>query len=481
MLDLKKIKKIYFVGIKGVGMAALAVLAKERGFLISGVDTADKFPTDALLKKHRITFHVGFQASHPQNFFGETAVEDCLVVVTGAHHGLRNVEAVEAAKNGFKVVTHGEALGLFMAGKKGIAVAGNHGKTTTAALLAHILFKTGFDPSFVVGGGVIASLKTSAHAGKGEYFVAEADEYASDIVNNPIPRFLYQNPEITIITNIDFDHPDFFASLEEVKTVYWRFASKLPANGLLVSSADDTNSRGLFANLGVRKLTFGLSPAADFRIEKISFRSGETLFQAQFQGVSVGEFSLKIPGEHNVRNAAAAFLVANYLGLSWQNIATAAASFSGVKRRFEFIGRQNGINLYDDYGHHPAEIIATLKGARGFFPKARLTVLFQPHTFSRTKALFLDFARCFAGADNVIITDIYGSAREKLDPAVSSALLVAEISKQHPSVYYLKSQNDLGALLKRLKENDHLQAGDIFLTLGAGDIYQWGKTVLANL
>lgn len=450
-------------------MAALAILAKQAGVKVTGSDLKETFVTDETLKRQGITWSVGFSE---KNLVGRPD----LVVVTGAHGGRENSEAVAAQKNGLKVVMQGEALGMFMEGYEGISVAGSHGKTTTAALLSFLLEKGGLSPTFAVGCGDISGLSGPAKLGKGKYFVAEADEYVSCPQTDKTPRFLWQNPKIAVVTNIEYDHPDVFANLEEVKAAFLEFVQKLPTDGLLVAGIDNPTGREIFAQANVNKLSYGFSPTVDWRITKVSFGEGKTFFWVEHQGLEMGQFTLCLPGRHNALNSLAAMIVGLNLGLDFEKIRQILPQFSGSKRRFELIGEVKGIKLYDDYAHHPTEISATLAAVKEWFPKQRLICIFQPHTYSRTKALFAEFAKAFKSADMVILTDIYSSAREEKDPEVSSQKLALKAGQDNPHVSYGGKMDMVVKSLGKIA-----RPGDIILTMGAGDIFRWHGGILKSL
>jgi len=461
-------KNIHFIGIKGVAMTALAIVAKEQGAKVTGSDIEEDFPTSATLQKFKITPLIGFKK---ENIRGKPD----LVVVTGAHGGMNNPEARAASEAGLNVLPHGKALPLFIGKKKTIAVAGSHGKTTCAAMIAHLLLKSGFDPSFAVGCGEIKSLGTPGHAGKGDYFVVEADEYMTDPSGNPTPRFLWLNPLIGVITNIEYDHPDAYPNIDQVKQAFLNFGKKIPPEGLLVAGIDNENVRTILPTINCQKLTYGFSPKADFQIRRVSFGNEKTWFWLRHKKIDLGCFTLAIPGKHNAANALAAGIVASHLGISWEKIRQELATFRGTKRRFEKIAQKEGILFFDDYAHHPTEIKATLEAARAWFANRRIICVFQPHTFSRTKALFSEFSKCFNKADEVIITDIYPSAREKPDPTINSLILVNEIQKHHKKAIYIGKMEEVADYLK-----NHILPADIILTMGAGDIYKIHQALLEN-
>lgn len=473
---LNGITTIYFVGIKGVGMTSLAIVAKEHGFEVSGSDVAEEFVTDALLKKINIAVLEGFEAKHINDLVKNHKPEEILIVTTGAHQGARNTECKTAQKHDIHVMSHGEALGLFMQEKKGISIAGTHGKTTTSAMVAHILSKAKKDPSYVVGAGEILSLHTSGHWGTGDYFVAEADEYISDPTSDKTPRFLYHHPEIAVVTSIDFDHPDVYDSLEEVSEAFEKFIKQTGPKGTSIINTDDPNVKKLISSLKQPVITYGVSDQATVRIGSVSSTQHETHFSLIQKDRTICTVTIGVPGIHNVHNATAAIIAAHEAGVAWQTAAKYLKSFTGTKRRFEYLGDYNGIMLYDDYAHHPREIAATLRAAKSWYPHARIVVLFQPHTYSRTKALFNEFITSFSKATIAGILPIFASAREKKDTSISSKKLVGEIQKQNPHCYFLP---DTQAFTEKIAPL--LQPGDILITMGAGDIYTWHTKIQESI
>jgi len=456
---MKKYRHIHFIGIKGVAMTALAVLAKQMGSKITGSDVAEEFVTDEILKRNKINYTVGFSE---KNIVGNPD----LVIVTGAHGGLTNPEAVSASLKGLKVVTQGQALGMFMEGYTQISVAGTHGKTTTSAILAYLFEKAGLSPGFAVGCADIPALKTSAKFGKGKYFIAEADEYVTDPKTDKTPRFLWQNPKNLIITNIEYDHPDVYQNIEEIKVAFAKLIQKLPSDGLLVTCIDNNNIKELIKH-APRVITYGKGALADWKILRIYNNAGKTNFWLEYKGREMGHFQISLPGEHNVLNAIAAIIVALEEGIDLEKIRKYLPLFTGTKRRFEKIAEINKIILYDDYAHHPTEIRATLKALKNWYPEKRIIAIFQPHTYSRTKALFKEFGLCFSDADIILVSDIYSSAREIEKYGITSAVLVEELCKHHPQCYYTKGENEV---LHYLEHN--IRENDIIITLGAGDIYK---------
>lgn len=467
-MDLKKIKSIHFTGIKGVGMTALALCAKDLGIKVTGSDIEEYFVTDETLKNAGISWKLGFKKEnigHPD-----------LLVFTAAHGGQVNVEVIAAEAKNIPVLSHAQALGLLMKGKQGISVCGVGGKTTISAMMATIFSSADFYPSFAVGAAKIDPLgNPGKYNKKGRYFIAEADEYFTS-PQNPKPRFFYQDPKIVAISNIEFDHPDVYKNLNQTLEVFQVFAGKVPKDGLVVIYLDNPNNRKLLQLIKVPVVTYGFSPQANWRITSINQSSSKLFFNLEHKGFAFNNLVLSVPGKFNVENAAAALIVANFCGIPFERIKEGLKQFKGTKRRFEFIEEVNGVRLYDDYAHHPIQIKATLRTAKEWFKNRKIIVIFQPHTYSRTKALLKDFSRSFVDADLVIITDIYTSAREKRDPCVSAELLTREIRKFNQNVIYKRGEKEVAGFLK-LKA----KKGDIIFTLGAGNIFNWHDKIIQNL
>lgn len=462
-----KRKKIHFVGIKGVGMTPLAIIAKEAKCVVSGSDIADSFITDDALEKAGITPYIGFSSEH--------VIGVDLVITTGAHGGFDNVEVQEAKKLGIRVLTQGQAVGAFMEGSilkkpfEGISVAGSHGKTTTTAMIATIFKENKLDPSYLIGTSSIKSLGQPGHFGKGKNFIAEADEYATEPNYDKTPKFLWQYPRIAIFTNIEFDHPDLYKSVTDITKVFLQFANQLPENGYLVACGDDKQVQEILHNYSGNHITYGYSPENDFVLKKVYISGSKTFFLVESGNATLGEFSLNVVGEHNALNAVAAMIVALECGLSLDQIKKGLHAFTGTKRRFEFIGNlQTGAYIFDDYGHHPTEIEKTLKAFKQSFPQSRIVCVFQPHTYSRTKSLFKEFSHAFSIADVVILTDIYPSLREVPDPTISSRLLVDQMHTFTKDVLYLPKAEDV---VKYINSQNFLE-NTVIVTMGAGDIYK---------
>ena len=464
---MNNIKSIHFVGIKGVGMTPLAVIAKEAGIKVTGSDIEEEFITSISLKNANINFSVGFSKDH---------IKDAdLVIATGAHGGLKNIEVLEAKRKGISVWTQGQAVGEYMKGNLfkrefiGISIAGSHGKTTTTAMIATIFAENNLDPSFLIGTGSVSSLNSPGHFGQGKYFISEADEYATDPEWDLTPKFLWQNPKIGVFTNIEFDHPDIYKSTDEIREEFLKFANKIPKDGILIAGGDDREIEELLKDYSGAKITFGFSPVNDYVLEKVRYEDGKMFFLVYSKGTSLGEFSLNAIGDFNATNALASIIVGVEVGLSLETIKKAIEKYNGSKRRFEFVGSlKTGAKVFDDYAHHPTEIKRTLSAVKKSNSKLKIVCIFQPHTYSRTKALFSDFVTSFYDADTVILMAIYPSLREKKDSTVSSELLAQKISQTHGDVLFLPDESSVVEYIDQKKYDDNT----IIITMGAGNVYK---------
>jgi UDP-N-acetylmuramate--alanine ligase len=470
MVNFSKIKKLYFVGIKGIAMTALAVWAKEQHIEVSGSDTSEQFPSDSILSKKAISVLAGFDEKHI------SMVHPDAVIYTGAHLGRDNIEVKEAERLRIPALPHGIALGLAMDDRMQISVAGSHGKTTTSAMIAAICMHAGIDPSYAIGSGEIRGLGFPGHFGKGKYFIAEADEYITDPAHDRTPRFLWQHPDILVVTNIDYDHPDAYASLADVKTAFRKLQEQQQGSKITIVNYDDPNSTELLYADGSTILTYGESGKALYRAVHISYHDGTTSFEIHKHSKMLGTCALHVPGKHNVYDALASFVACETIGIKHEVILDGLAKFGGAKRRFETIETVGGVTYYDDYAHHPKEIEATISAMRGWYPKDRLIAVFQPHTYSRTKSLLSDFGKAFNHATIAVCTDIYASAREHDTMGIDGNTLVAEIRKHQSHVVYAPGKAEILQSLREL-----VQKGDRVIFMGAGNIYQWGKEIVTSM
>lgn len=463
-----KDKTIYLIGIKGVGMAALATYFSQAGAKVYGSDTGESFVTDKILEQAGC---IVFPEFSEKNF---TKINPDLVVVS-ASYGKENPEVKFAKKKRFNVKYYSEVLGEISSGKKLIAVAGVHGKTTTTAMLANLLEKTGFSPSFIVGAGHLANFKTNAKYGEGDYFITEADEYRKSPEDNS-PKFLDLSPQIAIITSIEFDHPDVFPDIEEIYSAFYRLACRVPRTGLIVLCIDYPKSKKILRSLVDRNFqTYGFSSDAEWQIVDLVEEGNNTTFSLKRQEKIYGPFTIKTVGKHNVLNATAAIIVAYYLEIAEKAIKQAIATYLPVGRRYEVILKKDDLVIIDDYAHHPTAIQTTLEATRKRFPKSKIWCVFQPHTYSRTEKLLNEFAQCFKNADKVIITEIYASAREK-QGNITGAQLAEEIKKYQTGVRYIADEQKIEEFL-----TSQVTTPAVILTVGAGDIYKMAQNLKKKL
>ncbi len=435
-------------------MTALAHVLKARGASVSGSDMDEVFFTDKVLEKSNITC----------KFFSEEHItSDIDLVIYSTAYDTSHPEIQKAKKLHIPTITYPQGLGMLFEDGKGIAVAGSHGKTTTTALLGTLLERAGLDPTVIVGSAV-PQFSGNARVGVSNLTIIEADEYQN--------KFQYYKPFGVVLTNIDYDHPDFFATQEAYDAAFEKFLKKIPAEGFLVYNADDRNSVALAKNLKGKTISYGVRVRADIIARNLHTDGRATTFDVVDHGKVLGSVELPLFGEHNVSNALAAIAAARSLGAHFIDICTALAEFKGTKRRFEKIGTYNNALVYDDYAHHPAEITATLTTAKEQFPEQRLVCLFHPHTFSRTKVLFNDFVTSLGCADMVWVMDIYGSAREQQGTMHAEDLVTALQHNKKNAVY-------VGNLQEAEKyAKTHLRENDILFTMGAGDVWKIGEELV---
>ncbi len=461
-LKLRPGMPIHIVGIGGSGMSAIARVLLGRGFVVSGSDMQANELTRALAADGA-TLYVGHAA---------TQVSDAELLLVSAAVPEDNPELVAARQAGIPIIKRADMLGALMDEAIGIAVAGTHGKTTTTGMISHILVDAGLDPTVILG-GTVPELGGNGRVGQGPYFVVEADEYDY--------MFLGLRPEIAIITNVEHDHPDLFATAEAYNDAFRSFTRQVPPDGRLIVCADDPGVATLIHDVNVQAVeltTYGLDDGSGRRnhyraVNHQPNQSGGTDFVVTHDDQTIGLARLRVPGLHNVRNALAAIIVGLDLQIDFTQICRSLASFGGVQRRFEVIGEVNGVTVIDDYAHHPTEIRATLAAARQRYPGRRLWAVWQPHTFSRTRLLSEQFATCFDEADRVVALDVYRS--RETDPLdVSSAGVVALMD--HPAAVHIGEQ---AAATTYILERLHPE--DVVVTLSAGDGNIVGQRIIDSL
>ena len=447
-------QRIHFIGIGGIGMSGIAEILLTMGYSVSGSDLRRSAVTDRLVGLGARVFE-GHAAAN-------AAASD--VVVTSSAVSKTNPEVMEAQSRKIPVIQRAEMLAELMRLKYGIAVAGMHGKTTTTSMIAAVLAGGGLDPTVVVGGRVNA-LGSNARLGNSQYLVAEADE--SD------RSFLKLSPVLGVVTNLDREHMDCYRDMTDVEGAFVEFMDKIPFYGATTACIDNALLRAVLPRVRRKVYTYGESADADFRVQMLVKEDDcNSRFEVNYKGLVLGPFRLHVPGRHNVLNAAAAVAVGVQLGVAPEQIAVGLESFRGVDRRFQIKGVVGGVTVVDDYGHHPTEILATLKAARecGY---GRVHVLFQPHRFTRTRDLMTEFAGAFKDADFVEVLDIYAASEEPIE-GVSAEALVKAIGADGVT-YAASLAEGVEALARKAK------AGDVILTLGAGSVSQAGGLLLEKL
>jgi len=469
MMPILKYNNFFLVGIKGVAMTSMAQLLCDAQKEVSGSDVEEDFVTKEILNKLNIEITVGFNSEIPDNI-------DC-VIYTAAHEGQSNPQVINAQKRKIKTYSHAEAQAEFFNLKKGIAVCGVGGKSTVTAMISWILTKTGAEPSFAVGVGNIPGLnKTARWNTDTNIFVAEADEYVTDPSapqrNEKItPRFSFLKPFITVCTNLKFDHPDVYKNFDHTKAVFFKFFNQIDSNGFLIVNYKDLEHRPTTSAETI--LSFGENPNADFNFkaveENVEPESNVGLLTHKKLEYKI---ILRVPGLYNLENAVAAIVACSIVNIPIFESINALESFNSTQRRFEFIGTKNGVSYYDDYAHHPDEVRSVIKALNKWYPNARKIIVFQPHTYSRTKNLLAEFIDSFEVVDDktkVFLLDIFSSAREKYDSTISSNDIVKGVQSKYKNINIsnLETIHNLSIYFE-----NNLKTGDVVLTVGAGDIYK---------
>ncbi|MFZ0133067.1 MAG: UDP-N-acetylmuramate--L-alanine ligase [Desulfobacterales bacterium] len=448
---------IHFVGIGGIGMSGIAELLLNLGYTVSGSD----------LKSSDITERLQRLGGRIYKGHAAEQVAGADVVVVSSAVDAENPEVKAARGASIPVIPRAEMLAELMRLKYSIAIAGAHGKTTTTSIISAVLDRGGLDPTVVIG-GKLKSIGTNARLGEGDFIVAEADE--SD------GSFLKMSPAIAVVTNIDREHLDYYPDLEAIKSAFLGFIDRIPFYGLAVLCLDNESIQELIPAIKKRYTTYGMSTQADIQARNVAVEGLRSRFALYHQGEMLGEIRLNLPGLHNVYNAMASVAVAMELGLAFETVKAALETVEGVQRRLEIKGDVNGILVVDDYGHHPTEIKTTLQAAKEAWPDRRLVVVFQPHRFSRTRALFDEFTRSFYQSDVLVVLPIYSAGEKALVGVDSSAMCDGIRLHGHKEVV---CRDSLAAAVAGLQ--DTLVAGDVLLTLGAGDVWKVGEEVLQVL
>ncbi len=468
-MDLTKIKKIYMIGIKGVGMTMLAEFLVAQGYEVSGSDTGESFITDSVLGKSNITVFDGFSETHLTNDFD-------LVVSSLAYSEETNVEIREAKRLNLKMTTYPELLASVFNTHFGIAVCGSHGKTTTTAWLAFVLWKAGLEPNAMVGAPV-AQFSGSSLTGSSNYLIIEADEYKN--------KLQYLQPKIIVMNNIDYDHPDFFPDLDSYTKVFSDFITRLPKSGKLIVNYDDDIAKEISEkNCSGEVISYGIQNPANYVATNITAHEGKQFFNVSIQSKDTGEvienetndlgdFSIELAGNHNILNALAVICTSLELGVDLHLIRRYLGEFTGTARRMQVMGEFNNALIIDDYAHHPTEIMATLEAVTQKYADKKIRVVFHPHTFSRTKTLLAEFGQSFSKTSEVIVLNIYGSAREE-QGGISGAEVAEEIKKNGvENAHFIPTLEGVEKYLRKTAT-----AGEVIVLMGAGDVYKIGERLV---
>ncbi len=444
------IHHIYFVGIGGIGMSGIAEILLNQGFRVSGSDLSITEVTRHLVDVGATVY----EGHNPEN------LKDVDVLVYSSAVSQDNPEVMAAMDRKIPVIRRAEMLAEVMRLHHGIAVAGTHGKTTTTSMLGMVLIEGEKDPTVIVGGKLHAFGGTNARLGSGEFMVVEADEFDRS--------FLKLNPSIAVLTTLEEEHLDIYSNIEDLKAAFVEFANKVPFYGFVTLCLDEPALQEILPEIQRKVITYGFSSQADVQAVDLRQKENRSTFTVLAAGREMGEITIGVPGEHNVQNALATIAVSLELGIPFERIKRALDSFSGAFRRFEVKGEVNGVLVIDDYAHHPTEVRVTLRGIKAGW-RRRVICVFQPHTYTRTRDFYKDFGRSFMNADVLIVTDIY-PARERAIQGISGEI-IAEAARNfgHKNVQYIADKTAIPEALLRVVE-----AGDIVITMGAGDIYQHG-------
>ena len=454
-IDFNKPEHIHFIGIGGISMSGLAEILLGAGFTISGSDTKPSALTKQLEER-------GAKVFYGQCAENISADYDCVVYTAAIHPD--NPEFARCVELELPMLTRAELLGQIMKNyRTAIAVSGTHGKTTTTSMFSSVLLAADADPTISVG-GILEAIGGNIRVGKSETFITEACEYTNS--------FLSFYPTMSIILNIEEDHMDFFKDLDDIMNSFRLFAKKLPKDGVLIINKEIKDYEKVTEGLDCKVITYGMDSTCTYHAENVHFNEqGYGEFDVMHHSVNLGHIVLSVPGQHNVSNALAVIAAARKLGISMEQIQAGLLGFSGANRRFQYKGNLNGVTIIDDYAHHPTEIRTTLEAAKNY-PHREIWCVFQPHTYTRTKAFFKEFAESLSLADHIVLADIY-AARETDTLGVSSELLAKEISNLGADCYYLPSFDEIQEFLK-----SHCIHGDLLITMGAGDVVNIGENLL---
>lgn len=452
------IKKLHFVGIGGIGMSGIAEILMDQGFSITGSDKAASDNTERM-QELGAKVSIGHDAKNLDR--------DVDVLVYSSALALDNPEIAEAMKRQIPVIRRAEMLAEVMRLKYGIGIAGTHGKTTTTSMVSLVLMEGGVDPTVIVGGRLHGLAGSNARLGQGEFIVVEADEFDRS--------FLSITPTIAVLTTLETDHLDCYRDLDDIKSAFIQFASKVPFYGFVVLCLDEPALQNIMPKIKKKIITYGLNGQADLQAVDIRHKENTSSFIIVRGGKELGEVTIQIPGNHNVQNALAAIAVGLELDVPFDKVKAGIEKFTGVFRRWEVKANVNGVMVVDDYAHHPTEISVTLAGVKAGW-RRRVVCVFQPHLYSRTRDFYEDFGRSFFNADVLVLTDIYPAREEPIQGITGE--LIANTAKEfgHKQVHYVADKKQVPEFLMKLK-----QPGDIIITMGAGDIWKFGEEFIKQL
>jgi UDP-N-acetylmuramate--L-alanine ligase len=460
MLNLENTKSIYFIGIGGVGMSATAGIASQLGFEVRGSDSKAIYdPAKSVLDNNHIEYFVGYSKDNIENNPAD-------LYVASSGEGNSNPEIAFLEEQGQEIHSFSEVLASLSQDKLRIVVAGTHGKSTTAGLLGKTLQE--IDDSSFMTGAILQHDETNFHVGEGHYFVFEGDEYKA-LHDDPTPKFHQYKADILLLTNLEFDHPDVFESLEQMENEFTELVENLPEDGVAFYNADNIALAKILHQPGIGQVSFGIHNKADFVASKMEATPEGTNFDVTWtkRGLLepiVENYQINLFGEMNVYNALGVIAMLRTLGFEPDRIQDGLSSYYGVKRRFELIGEKNGVTVYDDYAHHPTAILETLKTARLKFPDRRIWAIFEPHTFSRTVSTLPELKKAFGPADEVLISEIYPAREVKTDSSITGEAVVAEVATEHSKVRLVKSKEEALATLKA-----ELKSGDVVIVMAVGN------------
>ena len=454
-INFNKPEHIHFIGIGGISMSGLAEILLGAGFSISGSDSKPSALTKQLEDRGAKVFYGQCAENISKDY-------DCVVYTAAIHPD--NPEFAQCVEFHLPMLSRAELLGQIMKNyQTSIAVSGTHGKTTTTSMFSSVLLAAQTDPTISVG-GILEAIGGNIRVGKSETFITEACEYTNS--------FLSFYPTLSIILNIEEDHMDFFKDLDDIMNSFRLFAQKLPKDGLLVINKEIKDYEKVTDGLECKVITYGMDPSCTYYAENVSYNEqGYGEFDVMYAGENLGHMVLSVPGAHNVSNALAVIASSRHLGISMEHIQAGLLGFSGTNRRFQYKGKLNGVTIVDDYAHHPTEIRATMQAAKNY-PHREVWVVFQPHTYTRTKAFFKEFAESLSLADHIVLADIY-AAREIDTLGMSSALLCEEIKALGADCHYFPTFGEIENFLK-----SHCIHGDLLITMGAGDVVNIGENLL---